>query len=162
MRKQPDVIEQCEAQTGEARGALLWALQLADMPSYDTAFAPEALDAAVADGKLRTAGELERERQVARLWHWRARTADLVDEGAPDLPERFASLDQAVAAAAVRGHERGLLATPLRGDFRAFGKIYRHLGAEERAEAHSIAAERHHALAWLCGEGAWDDVPLDT
>ena len=37
------------------------------------------------------------------------------------------------------------------------------LTPEERAEAHSIALERHHALSWLCGEGAtWEDVPLDT
>jgi hypothetical protein len=82
---------------------------------------------------------------------------------AVDLPERYASLDQVVAATAMRGYERGVLPQPLRGDFRAFGKIYRHLSTAERAEAHSIAAERHHALSWLCGEGAsWDDVPLDT
>jgi len=162
MRKQREVIERCEALAGEARGTLLWALQLADLPPYDQPFAPEALEARPADGRLRPPDELDRERQSARLWHWRARTADLADNGAPDLPERFASLDQAVAAAAVRGHERGLLPQPLRGDFRAYGKIYRHLGADERAEAHSIAAERHHALAWLCGEGSWDDVPLDT
>jgi hypothetical protein len=29
--------------------------------------------------------------------------------------------------------------------------------------AHSIAVERHYALAWLTGEGiAWDDVETDT
>jgi hypothetical protein len=162
MRKQREVIERCGACEGEARGTLLWALQLAELPPYDQPFAPEALDTSLANAHLRPAGELERERQSARLWHWRARTADLAENGAPDLPERFASLDQAVAAVAVRGNERGLLPQPLRGDFRAYGKIYRHLGADERAEAHAIAAERHHALAWLCGEGAWDDVPLDT
>ena len=162
MRKPKEVVEQCGAVQGEARGALLWALQLAELPPYDQPFAPEALEASLAGAQLRATDEIDRERQTARLWHWRARTAALADDGAPDLPERFASLDQAVAAVAVRGHERGLLPQPLRGDFRAYGKIYRHLGTDERAEAHSIAAERHHALAWLCGEGAWDDVPLDT
>ena len=162
MRKQRDVVEQCGAVQGEARGALLWALQLAEMPAYDQAFAPDALTAQPAAGHLRAEDELERARLTARLWHWRARTADFADEGSLDLPERFASLDQAVASAAVRGHEQGLLPAPLRGDFHAYGKIYRHLGPDERAEAHAIAAERHHALAWLCGEGAWDDVPLDT
>lgn len=162
MRKQKEVVEQCGAVDGEARGTLLWALQLAELPPYDQPFAPEALDASLTGAQLRAADEIDRERQSARLWHWRARTADLADHGAPDLPERFASLDQAVAAAAVRGSERGLLPPPLRGDFRAYGKIYRHLGTDERAEAHSLAAERHHALAWLCGEGAWDDTPLDT
>lgn len=162
MRKQKDVVEQCGAVEGEALGMLLWALHLAELPPYDQPFPPEALEASLAEARLRPADEIDRERQSARLWHWRARTADLADEGAPELPDRFSSLDQAVAAAAVRGSERGLLPPPLRGDFRAYGKIYRHLGADERAEAHAIAAERHHALAWLCGEGAWDDVPLDT
>ena len=63
----------------------------------------------------------------------------------------------------MHGHERGLLPPPLRGDFRAYDTIYRDLSPEDRAEAHAIAAERHHALAWLCGDGAtWDNTPLDT
>ena len=50
-----------------------------------------------------------------------------------------------------------------RGDFQAYGKVYRYLSPEQHAEAHSIAVERHHALNWLCGAGnTWDDVPLDT
>ena len=56
-----------------------------------------------------------------------------------------------------------MLPVPIRGDFRAYGKVYRHLSPEQHAEAYSIAAERHHALNWLAGEGtSWDDVPLDT
>ncbi len=170
-RKQREVVDQCDALrreaaadpwTGEALGTLLWALQLAELPPYDEPFASAALDVRLPDARLRAQDELERERDTARLWHWRARTADLADGDAPAALDRFATLDQAVAAAAVRGHERGLLPPPLRGDFRAYGKIYRHLGTDERAEAHSIAAERHHALAWLCGEGAWVDTPLDT
>lgn len=171
-RRQRDLVERCETLRrqaaddpwhGEALGTLLWALGLAELPAYDTPFAPDALDAEPASGELRPAADLDRERQSARLWHWRARTADLVDGDTMEIPGRFASLDQAVAATAVRGHEQGLLPAPLRGDFRAYGKIYRHLAAEERAEAHAIAAERHHALAWACGDGAsWDEVSLDT
>ena len=34
---------------------------------------------------------------------------------------------------------------------------------EQLGEAQTIAAERHHALNWVCGLGhQWDDVPLDT
>ena len=167
-----EIVERCEALRrqaasdpwhGEALGTLLWAVGLATLPPYDTPFAPGALAAAPAEGELRPAEELERERDTARLWHWRARTADLAEQGALDLPPRFASPDQAVAATAVTGHERGLLPQPLRGDFRAYGTIYRHLSADDRAEAHAIAAERHHALAWLCGAGAtWDNTSLDT
>jgi hypothetical protein len=63
----------------------------------------------------------------------------------------------------MRGYEQGLLPAPMRGDFRAYDKVYRHLSPEQHAEAHSIAVERHHALNWLTGLGeTWDDVPLDT
>lgn len=145
---------------GEALGTLLWSLQLAELPEYDTPFAAEALGTELAGAALRSPGEIELERETARLWHWRARTAQLEPA---QLPPQYASVDQAVASVAMRGHEQGLLPRPLRGDFPAFGKIYRHLTPAEQAEAHSVAVERHHALNWLCGEGAtWEDVPLDT
>lgn len=150
---------------GEALGTLLWALGGAELPPYDETFDPETLLSADAEGgKLRNADEIERERDAARVWHWRARTAQLGAAGADvELPERYASLDQLIAATAMRGFEQGLLPAPMRGDFRAYDKVYRHLAPEQQAEAASIALERHHALNWLCGLGeTWDSVPLDT
>jgi hypothetical protein len=148
---------------GEALGTLLWALELVALPPYDRPFDAEAvLSVDGAAGTLRPAEELLQERDAARLWHWRARTAELAAAGRLEPPERYAGVDQLVAATAMRGHEQGLLPAPLRGDFGAFGKVYRHLTPPERAEALSIALERHHALAWLCGREGWDDVPLDT
>ncbi|HEY6962952.1 MAG TPA: hypothetical protein VI408_13770, partial [Gaiellaceae bacterium] len=150
---------------GEALGTLLWALQLAELPPYDEAFDPEEVAAVELDeGELRDEEELSLERESARLWHWRARTTELAESGVEvELPERYASFDQLIAATAMRGYEQGLLPAPMRGDFRAYGKVYRHLDDEQRSEAHSIALERHHALNWLAGEGSgWDDVPLDT
>src|SRR5947209_18989293 len=149
---------------GEALGTLLWALQLAELPAYDDPFDAEQVAAVgLDDADLRDAEEIELERDSARLWHWRARTTSLQAAGALELPERYATFDQLIAATAMRGYEQGVLPAPMRGDFRAYGKVYRHLSPEQHAEAHSIAAERHHALAWLCGEGdTWDDVPLDT
>ena len=83
--------------------------------------------------------------------------------GVASLPDRYASYEQLVGATAMRGYEQGLLPSPLRGDFRAFGTGYRQLSESQHSEAHSIAYERHHALAWLCGAGnSWDDVALDT
>ena len=149
---------------GEALGALLWALGLVDLPPYDTPFsAAETLAARTDEAELRPPDEIDGEREAARLWHWRARTSELATDGALELGWRYASVDQLVAATAMRGHEEGVLPPPVRGDFPAFGKTYRHLTPLELAEAHSIAAERHHALNWLCGLGqSWDDVPLDT
>jgi hypothetical protein len=149
---------------GEALGTLLWALQLAELPAYDQPFDPQAVAAVDPDGgELRDGEDVELERDSARLWHWRARTTDLQAAGKLELPPRYATFDQLIAATAMRGYEQGVLPAPLRGDFRAYGKVYRHLAHEQQAEAHSIALERHHALNWLCGAGAtWDDVPLDT
>jgi hypothetical protein len=149
---------------GEALGTLLWALQLVELPGYDRAFDPAEVVVTELEGaELRDAEEIELERDSARLWHWRARTTELQNAGLLELPERFATFDQLIAATAMRGFEQGLLPAPMRGDYRAFGKVYRHLTPEQHDEAQSIAVERHHALNWLCGEGrTWDDVPLDT
>jgi hypothetical protein len=149
---------------GEALGTLLWALDLSDLPPYDQPFDTAAVVAVDLDtGTLRPPEELELERDTARLWHWRARTSELQATGGVELPSRYATFDQLIAATAMRGHEQGLLPEPTRGDFQAYGKVYRHLGVAELDEAHSIALERHRALNWLCGLGeTWDEVPLDT
>ncbi len=153
---------------GEALGTLLWALQLAELPAYDGPFDPdEVAGAPLENAALREGDEIELERETARLWHWRARTSELRgragDDEPVELPERYTTFDQLIAATAMRAFEQGILPAPKRGDFGAYGKVYRHLSPEQHAEAESIAAERHHALNWLCGYGSsWDDVPLDS
>ncbi|HZO96080.1 MAG TPA: hypothetical protein VFB42_01790 [Gaiellaceae bacterium] len=158
----PAVVE--SAWQAEGLGTLLWALGRADLPPYDRRFAHDRVLAAPLHGAvLRPAEELERARETARLWHWRARTSALLEASALELPYRWQSFEQLIAATAMRAHERGLLPPPLRGDFAAFGAVYRDLPEERLAEAESIAWERHRALNWVCGLGrSWDDVPLDT
>ncbi|HEX6763369.1 MAG TPA: hypothetical protein VF094_11275 [Gaiellaceae bacterium] len=149
---------------GEALGTLLWALELAELPPYDHPFDSAAVAGTdLAGAQLRDPEDVDLERQSARLWHWRARTTALEAKGEVELPPPYAGFDQLIAATAMRGFEQELLPAPMRGDFPAYGKVYRHLSAGQLAEAHAIAAERHHALNWLCGLGStWDDVPLDT
>jgi len=149
---------------GEALGTLPWALRLAELPPYDRPFVTgDIANRSTKGAALRDGDDLERELESARLWHWRARTTELQGQERIELPARYASFDQLIAAVAMRGHEDGVLPTPLRGDFQAYGKNYRHLSPDQHAEAHSIAAERHHALNWVCGLGeSWDTVPLDT
>ena len=140
---------------GEALGTLLWALAAPRAPRLRPAVRHRrgrGSDASTTPG-CATLDEIDLERESARLWHWRARTSELQADGVVELPERYATFDQLIAATAMRGFEQGLLPTPMRGDFRAYGKVYRHLAPDQHAEAHSIAAERQHALAWLCGEG---------
>jgi hypothetical protein len=147
----------------EALGTLLWALQLVELPSYDRAFdTRHVLELDAATGHFREHDDIALELEAARLWHWRARTTLLQASGQVSLPERFSTVEQLVGATAMRGFEEGLLPTPMRGDFPAFGKVYRQLSPEQRSEAHSIAYERHLALAWLCSAGDWDGLLLDT
>jgi hypothetical protein len=150
---------------GEALGTLAWSLALEEeLPGYDEPFDHVALARRLELGapKPRPFAELEQARETARLWHWRARSALLHENGSLELPEHWRSFDQLVAAAAMRGFEDGLLPTPVRGDFPALGKVYRHLDPEQRALLHSIAAERHYALVWLLGHDPWDEVETDT
>ena len=158
----PEVVD--AVWRGEALGTLLWALQLAELPPYDRPFDPDDVaEAGLDDARLREPGEIALEQESARLWHWRARTAEVQADPGVELPERYASFDQLIAATAMRGFEQGLLPAPMRGDFRAYDRVYRHLTPEQQDEAHSVAVERHHALNWLAGLGSsWDDVPLDT
>ena len=151
---------------GEALGTLAWALDaVGDLPPFDRPFDHAAVARALAldDAELRPRDELADARETAQLWHWRARTAVVQHERLVGVSGTWQSFDQLIAATAMKGHARGLLPLPLRGDFPAFGKPYRSLSPEERALAHSIAAERHYALEWLCGSGGeWTDVRTDT
>ncbi len=158
----PGVVDTVWA--GEGLGMLLWALELAQLPPYDRPFEAGALlETSVGDAVLRPDEEIGRARETARLWHWRARTAALQANGEVALPAPWQSFDQLVGATAMRSFEQGLLPRPLRGDLPAFGVVYRELNAEQRAEAHQIAWQRHRALNWLCGLGrSWDTVPTDT
>jgi hypothetical protein len=160
--RDPAVLD--AAWQAEGLGTLLWALGRLELPPYDLAFDHDRLLATTLDaGTLRPAAEIEHERQTARLWLWRARTSSLQERGGVALPERWQSFDQLIAATAMRAHEQGLLPRPLRGDFPAFGTVYRELTPGQRGEAESIAWERERALNWLCGLGpSWDEVPTDT
>jgi hypothetical protein len=149
---------------GEGLGMLLWAFSVVEVPPYDRPFDHAALVAAdVGDARLRPSDELAPARETARLWLWRARTTALLGGGDVELPAPWDSFDQLVAATAMRGHERGLLPRPVRGDFPAFGTVYRSLDDYQQLEAFSIAWERRRALEWLSGLGeSWEAVPVDS
>lgn len=148
----------------EGLGTLLWSLERAELPPFDRPFDRAVLlEAQVGDPSIRPLPEIVQAREIARLWHWRARTAVLRGESEPELPDNWRSYEQLVAATAMRGHERGFLPRPVRGDFPAFGTGYRELAPDQQAEALSIAFERHRALNWLCGAGKeWATTPTDT
>jgi hypothetical protein len=157
----------------ESLGVLLWALSVLDaMPAYDTEF-PEKVHMEgvgwlrpasefLSEVKVRSPEEIGRARDIAELWHWRARTRQLQEQGYK-APDEFGSLDEIVKMAARLARENGDIPPPIDDDFPAFGKAYRDLTEGEYSRATSIAMERHYALNWLCGYAEdWDEVPTDT
>jgi hypothetical protein len=148
----------------EAVGALLWALWERDeLPGFDCEFEDAAAGVPVLESTmqfvrravLRPADEIDRARDAAELWHWRARRTKRA-HGAGEL-------DDAVRDVAMHAYEQGHLEEPIDGDFPAFGKPFRELTEDEVARASSIALERHFALNWLCGySDDWDGTPTDT
>jgi hypothetical protein len=148
---------------GEGLGTLFWALRLTDLPPYDRPFDhPWLVRIPFIQPELRDRVEIERAREAARLWHWRARMAAL--EGDPGFapPPPWRSAHELVASVARRGHEQGLLPAPVNDDFPALDFAYRWATPRERADLAAIADERHRALAWTCDAARTWDAPLDT
>jgi Domain of unknown function (DUF4272) len=154
----------------EALGVLLWALgQTAEIPPYDQQFGDvdqciawlEPAPAVLARVRLRPAVEIERARNVAELWNWRARTTRL-QQTQWRLAKRH-NLPAVIRRVAHLAYENGDAPAPIKDDFPAFGKPYARLSQREHSEAESIAMERHFALNWLCGYSEdWDSTPTDT
>ena len=141
------------ASRGESLGVLLWTLSIVEeLPPWDEPFdavelAPlgDSLEELLERSQLRGRDEIERARDLAELWQWRATAAGR------DL--------DVLGGTARAAFDAGDIGEPIDGDFPVFDKAYRDLDADETALAASIAAERRHALAWLCGQVAdWDLV----
>jgi hypothetical protein len=154
----------------ESLGVLLWALSALDeIPPYDAGF--ERLPALVpllaptadfrARASLRPPEVIGRARDIAELWHWRARTRQLQERG--ELQGDGHDLDAITRQAAALAQADGSIPQPIDEDFPAYGKPYRELDSAEYASVTSSAVERHYALNWLCGYASdWDCVPTDT
>ncbi|MHB8793049.1 MAG: DUF4272 domain-containing protein [Thermoleophilia bacterium] len=153
-------------------GVILWALsQFEELPPWDTQLTPQETikplnlfaptKTFLGMVSLRPDAEVEKARDLAELWHWRARTRRLQEDGIE--PEDGSDLMEIVRSAAAAAHKNGDIPEPVNGDFPAFGKAFAELSQDEYNVATSIAVERHYALNWLCGYSRdWDCVPTDT
>lgn len=154
----------------ESVACCLWALGLfSDLPAYDTEADTKIASQLPEPGaklRLLPLEELERARSVAELWHWRARTRQLVESNAPlPLLPGGMTLDDVVRQTAAIASGQGEIPELIDGDFPAQHKAYRDLSPEEYMRATSIASERHKALNWICGyvpKNDWDETPTDT
>lgn len=159
----------------ESIASLLWALQMIpELPAYDreadhtltSRLRSESIPEFITQARLRPKRDIEKQRQIAELWHWRARTRD------PPMQGRFGdgsvaspTIEQIIKVTATRYARIGRLPNAIAGDFQALGKPYRDLSSDEFATLTSISRERHKAFNWLCGyspTGRWADTRTDT
>lgn len=158
----------------EAFQVLLWALSAcAEVPPYDTQADHDLLKTfppSIKTPSLISPEHIDQARDDAELWHWRSRTRQLVEEGAPfsDDPQLaaagFRSYDDIVRATARHAAAESRIKL-LDGDFGVLGKPYTAMDQAEWNTVHSITIERHFALNWLCGyapANRWDETPTDT
>lgn len=159
----------------ESIASLLWALQMISaLPAYDweadPALASRLRSVPIAElirqPKLRPKREIEKQRQTAEIWHWRARTRQLQELGHFNGQSVSGHpIEQIIERTARNGARSGRLLEPIGRDFPANGKPYSDLSSDEFATLTSIAQERHKAFNWLCGfspTGRWTDTRTDT
>ena len=148
---------------------LMWALGKIDvLPPYDTMALKDLLKdvptkevgAFIAGAQLRPAREIEKARSVAKLWHWRSRTRQLITRGEvlrateQMKAKGIHTFDDIVRIAARKGAADGLFPAIEAEDFPVRGIAFRDLSLSEWKDVSSVTVERHFALNWLCGRAA--------
>jgi hypothetical protein len=153
---------------------LLWALgYIGELLSYDqqaddeltNKLPAERVEILLKKAALRPHESIEKQRDLAELWHWRSRTRQLQESGEKFTFPGDMTIEKVLRMSSAQAALDGLVSTPIGDDFPAFGKAYRDLTAEEYSKATSIAIERHRAFNWLCGlapNNRWTETPTDT
>ncbi len=159
----------------ESAAILLWAIGLLkELPPFDSQSPGDALAVVplenvrefTANTSMIDFELIEKQRNLAELWHWRSRTRELREKGSEAYRDAgYASFDEIIGLAVEAAFENGDIGAPIDRDFPAKGKAYRDLTDTEWSEVQSISIERHRALNWLCGYAPgnrWDETPTDT
>lgn len=154
---------------------LLWAMARREqIPPYDQEVAPESnkftggekATELIANASLRPQAEIDQQRDIAELWHWRCRTHSLLEtKRIPVILPNGTTMEEIIRLTAEKAAEDGISDKPIGGDFPVFGKAFREVSEEELSLLTSIAMERHKALNWLCGYAPgnrWPETPTDT
>lgn len=154
---------------------LYWALgRIEQIPPYDQQADPrsnqpqkgEKARDMISNARLRPEAEIERQRDLAELWHWRCRTHILLTaKKIPDALPNGTMMTEVIRRTAEKAAYDGFFTATIDGDFPVFGKAFREISEEELSQLTSIAMERHKALNWVCGYAPgnrWYDTPTDT
>ncbi len=109
---------------GESITSLLWALRMIpDLPSYDQQTGPtlairicsKSIPELIRQARLRPRREILKQRQIAELWNWRARTRYLQEQGRlVDESVAGPTIEQIIERIATRYARIGRLSAPYR------------------------------------------------
>jgi len=155
---------------GEALSALAWAIDIVDLPPFDTVSDPARVIDAVprpwdeihgwlGDRTLISESDVVHEREIAEIWHWRATTEVLRRSGSVGEKQDY---EEAIRDVASEALDAGLVPALRDGDFSVHGRSIKDLSGDNLDELVAVSRQRLQALNWLCGFGAsWEDVPLD-
>lgn len=136
----------------EAMVCLLWTLgctsnplavgQPAD-PKLSNRLPADFVETLVGNAVLRSHDSIERQCDVAELWHWRSRTRCLQESGHKLAISEDMAFEKIIRLASPRAAADGDMPAPIGDDFPAFGKAHRDLINERYSPATSVAQERH-------------------
>jgi len=134
---------------GESIVCLLWALRMIlELPPYDQEMDPALtgllrsapITELIVRAKLRPKKQIEKQREAAELWHWRAQAQNLLElENSDGQSVGGRTIGQMIEMSAVKGARSGRLPKPIAKDFPALGKPYCELSSVEFATLASIA-----------------------
>lgn len=117
-----------------------------------------SLEKLLGKSKLRDQADIELQRNVSMLWHWRGIEGDNITES-----DDVKSILQEIFGVEL---ENALEKIPFsKGkypDFLAGKKLFRQLDAAEIATIQVISMWRQHAYEWILGDEEWDEVETNT
>jgi hypothetical protein len=159
----------------ESMVCLLWSLgRVERLPGYDEETTHELIEEhtgrssweLLKTATLRPQQEIEEQRGLAELWHWRCRTRKLLEAGLiPAALENGLTMEKVIEMSAAKAAEAHAFEAPIGNDFPTFGKPFREMDPTQFASVTSISQERHKAFNWLCGYAPgnrWAETPTDT
>ncbi len=149
---------------------LLWSIGLVDKLTAPWKFCEDAfgdtlevgidhcLDSLLAKCQPKEQAEIELQRDIAMLWHWRAIEGD----GLPAKCDVKRSLQEIFGdeiQLALEGIPFSKGAYP---DFLAGKKVFRNLDSDTMESIRILSRWRQHAYEWILGDDVWDEVETNT
>lgn len=155
----------------EAIEPCLWSLGLTDiLSSYDSYvledFHPvldigrhHSLENLLTRCHLRGIDNIDLEKEISMLWHWRTRESDALVFNHKPVKEVILST---FGEKYLKALDKMQLINDKHNDFLVNKKEYGRLNLEEKKRTELIAYWRHYAFEWIVGEEDWENIELNT